>query len=43
MLSDNLQIINILEGLRTNSEFIKYNAKDFESNLDPDHSYEIYF
>ena len=43
MNSNDLQIIDLLEGLRNDSEHIKYNAKDFESNLDPDRSYEIYF
>ena len=43
MLSNDLQIIDLLEGLRNDSKHIKYNAKDFESNLDPDRSYEIYF
>ena len=40
---DGLKTIGLLEDLRTNSEFTKYNAKDFELNLDPDQSYEIYF
>ena len=43
MNSNGLKTIDLLEGLRTNSEFTKYNAKDFESNLDPDNSYEVYF
>ena len=43
MKNNGLKTIDLLEGLRTNSEFTKYNAKDFESNLDPDNSYEVYF
>ena len=43
MNSNGLKTIELLEGLRTNSEFTKYNAKNFEFNLDPDQSYEIYF
>ena len=43
MNTDGLKTIGLLENLRTNSEFTKYNAKDFELNLDPDQSYEIYF
>ena len=43
MNSNGLKTIELLEGLRTNSEFTKYNAKDFDLNLDPDQSYEIYF
>ena len=43
MKNNGLKTIDLLEGLRTNSEFTKYNAKYFELNLDPDNSYEIYF
>ena len=43
MLINDLQIIDLLEDLRTNSQFTKYKAKDFELNLDPDQSYETYF
>ena len=43
MNTDGLKTIGLLEGLRTNSEFIKYNSKDFNLSLDPDQSYEIYF
>ena len=43
MNSNVLKTIELLEGLRNNSEFTKYNAKNFEFNLDPDQSYEIYF
>ena len=39
MNSNGLKTIGLLEDLRTNSEFTKYNAKDFELNLDPDKSY----
>jgi 2-keto-4-pentenoate hydratase len=38
-----LQIIELLERLRSNLKFIKYSEKDFKLNLDPDKSYEIYF
>ena len=43
MNSNSLKTIDLLEDLRTNSEFTKYNAKNFELDLDPDNSYEIYF
>ena len=43
MNCNGLKTIELLEGLRTNSEFTKYNPKNFEFNLDPDQSYEIYF
>ena len=43
MNSNGLKTIDLLECLRTNSEFTKYNAKDFDLNFDPDNSYEIYF
>tara|TARA_B100001287_G_C22673022_1_gene526209 strand:+ start:392 stop:1165 length:774 start_codon:yes stop_codon:yes gene_type:complete len=43
MNTDGLKTIDLLEGLRTNSKFIQYNAKDFDLSLDPDQSYEIYF
>ena len=35
MNSNGLKTIDLLECLRTNSEFTKYNAKDFEFKLRP--------
>lgn len=43
MNRNSFKTIDLLEVLRTNSEFTKFNAKDFKLNLDPDNSYEIYF
>ena len=43
MNSNGLKTIGLLECLRTNSEFTKYNAKDFDLNFDPDNLMKYIF